>query len=389
MFIELHILQNFAPSNLNRDDTGSPKDCDFGGFRRARISSQCIKRALRTHSAFEKAVQATKGDLGVRTKRILEALVTKLVEDWGHPKENCPRVAENILKGARIKLEKEQKTQYLLYLGKNEIAGLARIAHQHWDELSAVQNPDDASSDKKKTGSKAKREQQETIPPEIRKEIDKVLGQTTAADIALFGRMVADDSNKNINAACQVAHAISTHEVKMEMDYYTAIDDLLPGEETGSDMIGMIDFNSSCFYRYAQVNLDLLNSTLSGDKDLVSGTIRGFLEASVLAIPTGKQNSMAAQNLPSYVRVLVRSEGAPWSLANAFLQPIRPGKGEREDLVSKSVNALEDHLSRVKRMYGSNGILTDLTSSMLPERENLSLKELIDEVINHLNQQES
>ncbi len=387
MFVELHIIQNFSPANLNRDDTGAPKDCTFGGFRRARISSQCIKRSVRSHPSFEEAVLASKGDVGVRTKRLCSELSSKLIE-LGHSPEDSNRVAENLIKGAGFKLKDKQKTEYLLYLGRNEINALAQIAHTNWDLLTVVQS---VESEKETDKKKSKKEQKEAIPKELQNEITAVFGQSFAADIALFGRMVADDGNKKVNAACQVAHAISTNEVQMEMDYYTAIDDLLPNEETGSDMIGTVEFNSSCFYRYSQINLGVLKANLQNDAEMVCGAVRGFLEASVLAIPTGKQNSMAAQNPPSYIRVLVRDKNAPWSLANAFLQPVKPGRQELEDLVTRSVEKLRSYFEKLEKMYGKKGILLDLTSSLLPELENqsLPLEELLDQVTSKLRELET
>lgn len=374
MFIELHILQNFAPSNLNRDDTNAPKDCTFGGYRRARISSQCIKRSVRNHESFAAAVTAAHGDVGVRTKRLAKELSDRLVAQ-GRDEETASRVAASIIAGAGLALKDDRKTQYLLYLGRNEIAALAEIAREHWDALTEMgELPDEEATEdpvagkkaagRKKSGSQKKKDEKSKIPDAVKKAIAGVFGKASAADIALFGRMVADDKNMNVDAACQVAHAISTNEVKMEMDYYTAIDDLKPDEQAGSDMIGIVQFNSSCFYRYSQVNLGSLAKNLGDDTSLVRAALRGFLEASVFAVPTGKQNSMAAQSAPSYIRVLVRSSGAPWSLANAFLAPARPGRDEKNDLMAKSIVALEGHFDDLKVMYGNTGIEGDFTSAL-------------------------
>jgi CRISPR system Cascade subunit CasC len=393
MFLEVHILQNFAPSNLNRDDTNAPKDCVFGGYRRARISSQCIKRSIRQHAAFKDAVLASGGDLGVRTKRLARQIADRLAER-GRSRDEAERVAENVIKGARLKLDKDKKTEYLLYLGTNEIAALVGVAEQFWDDLSAVAAPEAASEEgkgaRKKTGAKVKKEEQALLPAEATKAIGSVLGKSLAADVALFGRMVADDKSLNADAACQVAHALSTNEVSMEMDYYTAIDDLLPGEESGSDMIGTVQFNSSCFYRYAQINLGKLRENLAGDADVVRGAVVGFLRAAVEAVPTGKQNSMAAQNPPSYVRVFLRSSGAPWSLANAFVQPVRPHRGDDGDLVARSVRAAEEYVDGLKAMYGGDGFVCDLTSSMVPtagdgaSRQVVPFPTLVEEVANRI-----
>jgi CRISPR system Cascade subunit CasC len=210
------------------------------------------------------------------------------------------------------------------------------------------------------SGKKAKRAAKETVPDEVRKAVTALLGGGKAADLALFGRMVADLPEKNIDAAAQVAHALSTHRVSVEFDYYTAVDDLKPDDTAGADMIGTIEFNSACFYRYANVDLGQLlhnlvdENPVRSDEKLARTTLEAFIRASVAAIPTGKQNSMAAQNPPSFVMAVVRESG-PWSLANAFLQPARPDA--TGDLVGKSIDQLDDYWGRLTRMYGTKGIV--------------------------------
>src|SRR5262249_9519011 len=146
-------------------------------------------------------------------------------------------------------------------------------------------------------------------------------------DLALFGRMIADNPDWNVDAACQVAHAISTNRVNVEFDFYTAVDDFRPRDSAGSDMMGTVPFQSSCFYRYASLDVDALRKNLGGTDTaeataLARSTVDAFLRALALAIPTGKQNSMAAQNRPSYLLAVVRKAGTPCSLANAFVKPI-------------------------------------------------------------------
>jgi CRISPR system Cascade subunit CasC len=157
------------------------------------------------------------------------------------------------------------------------------------------------------------------MPEEIKKELNRLLNGGMAVDLALFGRMLADLPNKNIDAACQVAHALSTNKVSMEFDFFTAVDDLSPEEETGAGMMGTVEFNSACFYRYANIDLKQLTGNLAGDSELAQKAVEAFLRAAVATIPTGKQNSMAAQNPPSLVFAVVRDKGL-WSLANAFVK---------------------------------------------------------------------
>lgn len=385
MFLELHILQNFAPSNLNRDDSNAPKDCFFGGFRRARISSQCIKRSIRTHPAFKKTIKEAGGDEGVRTKRLLKELAD-IIKTIGKKEEGNEMAAENVLKCLGIGISDEQKSEYLLYIGKEEINNFAAIASANRDIMSQPKNVDPVDArGNKKTAKDIKKELKDLFPAELIKEMAKVISKdkqsarSYAADIALFGRMLADDKNMNVNAACQVAHAISTNEVEMKMDFYTAVDDLLPDDESGSDMMGMIEFNSSCYYRYAQINMDILKTNLREDPAMANEALIGFVKAAVQAVPTGMQNSMAAHNQPSYIRAVLRSGGAPWSLANAFIHPVRTGRKEGEDLILKSVNKLEGYFNSLKDFYESEaGIETDLIASIgLEGRKDLSFSGLI------------
>lgn len=391
MFVELHMLQNFAPSNLNRSDTGSPKDCTFGGFRRARISSQCIKRAIRRHPGFAETIQQAGGEKGIRTKRVLSRLA-ELLADTGHEEQAIGKVGEAILGAVKIRLadkkeeSDENKTQYLLYLTESEIDGLAQIAREHWDELSAVEIPP-ADADKKQNKKAQKDTAKDAVPKDIQKKIEATLRKHThlAADIALFGRMMADDKDMNIDAACQVAHAISTHQIAgMEMDFYTAVDDLLPSDSAGSDMMGIVEFNSACYYRYAQINLDILRRNLPRQKGVVTAAVKGFINAAAQAVPTGMQNSTAAQNPPSYIRVFIRSGGMPWSLANAFIKPVRPMQQDG-DLVTQSIAELESYLGKLQNAYGNDGFQLD-RKTVVDGEGGIPLPQLLQEVESWLQQ---
>ena len=347
MFVELHILQNFAPSNLNRDDNNAPKSCDFGGYRRARISSQCLKRAIRTTFAAEKLIPEPQ--LASRTKRLVDELVKRLVEG-GKDAAEAQTVVSTALAGIKLGVKDDGKTEYLLFLGAAEIEGLAAVCLTHWDVLKAATEPakpgDGAA---KKSAKDTKRAGKEAIPAEVGNALLKVLNGGKAADLALFGRMLADLPDHNVDAACQVAHALSTNRVATEFDFYTAVDDLKPEDSSGADMLGTVEFNSACFYRYANVDVETLLKNLGGDVDLARQTLQAFIESSILAVPTGKQNSMAAQNPPSFVLAVVRERGL-WSLANAFVKPISPGPDG--DLVRNSVKALDDYWGKLTVMYG-------------------------------------
>jgi len=346
MILELHVLQNIAPANLNRNDTGSPKDAIFGGYRRARVSSQAWKRAIRT--SFDKDHLLPHEALAIRTKRVVDEISNHLVAQ-GHPAETSTRIAVAMLEGLGLKTDDksgEELTQYLLYLGTGELSRLADLANQHWDVLaSAVEKSQGATG-------RSKKEAKADVPDEVKKATEAILDGGKAADLALFGRMLADLPSKNIDGAAQVAHAISTHAIENEFDFYTAVDDLNTKEETGAGMMGTVEYNSATFYRYTNVDLDQLSQNLGGDTELVEATIRAYAEAFLTALPTGKQNSFAAQNPASFAVAIVRDKGR-WSLANAFVDPVETRKG---DLVKHSIRKLADYWLRITEMYGDESI---------------------------------
>jgi CRISPR system Cascade subunit CasC len=378
MFIELHILQNFAPSNLNRSDTGSPKDCEFGGHRRARISSQCLKRAMRdlfnngtlikasSTSSVAQRNQDFKDNLAVRTKRLVDEIAGQLIpsdlvdEEVKQAKlEEAKKVVETALNGVKLTVKEHNKTQYLLFLGKAEIKHIVELCKDHYDALLKASGGTTAEA----TGSvrgrgsakDAKKAAKDAVPKELQKAFEEALNGGKAVDLALFGRMLADLPHKNVDAACQVAHAISTNKTSIEFDFYTAVDDLRPEDTEGADMLGTVEFNSACFYRYANVDFaQLSEKNLGGDKELALDAVEAFLRAAVLAVPTGKQNSMAAQQKPSFIFAVARSDDR-WSLANAFVKPVRPDA--KNDLVENSIAQLGAYWGQLATMYGDGEIV--------------------------------
>lgn len=333
LFIEFHLIQNFAPSNLNRDDTGAPKDAIFGGQRRARVSSQCFKRAVRLAASQHDLLPAA--NRGVRTKKLKALLLERLV---GCDRGQAEAKIEVALAAAGLKLKDDGKTEYLLFLGEGEIAAFAELVEQHWDELPV-------GGDKK-----SKKDAKASLPAEIVKKAKALLDGGKAVDVALFGRMLADLPSVNQDAACQVAHAISTHRVEREFDYFTAVDDKGDEDETGAGMIGQVEFNSATLYRYAVLDLHKLLSNLQNDRELALSAIEAFTRALALAIPTGKQNSFAAHNPPEFIGVCLR-HGTPLSLANAFEKPI----AARHDraLTEQSVERLAGYEARLAAVYAT------------------------------------
>lgn len=368
MFVEVHILQNYALSNLNRDDTGAPKTCEFGGVRRARISSQSFKRAVRTYLRDQEILPSHM--LSQRTKRLKEALVDRLTERHVEAEE-AATLAESVILQLGLKLEKD-KTQYLLLLGNQEIDRLALLALDYRDLLL----------DEKKA-SKADKT--------LQAQLWEALDGGEAVDLALFGRMIADKPERNVDAAVQMAHAISTHAVSTEFDFYSAVDDLQPDdaeEGAGAGMLGTILYNSACYYRYANVDFGQLVNNLGGDLGKAETGVRAFLHGMIHAVPSGKQTASAAQNPPSLIMATVRGKGL-WSLANAFVKPVRAAG--REDLIALSAEALVSHFGQLAKMYGTDGMqyagvttyldLNNLPSPMVMEE---SVSDLVDRTMRAL-----
>ncbi|WP_127956853.1 type I-E CRISPR-associated protein Cas7/Cse4/CasC [Serratia microhaemolytica] len=333
LFIELHLIQNFAPSNLNRDDTGAPKDALFGGQRRARVSSQCFKRAMRLYSRQHQLIPEEY--CALRTKKLQALLLERLV---GRETQEAARKIEVALAAAGLKLKEEGKTEYLLFLGEREVAGFANLINDHWDQLQFS-----ALSEKK-----SKKESKAAVAPELAKQAKRILDGGKAVDVALYGRMLADLPQVNQDAACQVAHAISTHRVERDFDYFTAIDDVSHPGEIGAGMLGQIEFTSATFYRYAVLDLAKLLHNLQNDQELTLLSVDALIQAMVRAIPSGKQNSFAAHNLPEFIGLSLRS--SPLNLANAFERPVQPNSSQ--SLTALSVTALSQYESKLAPIYG-------------------------------------
>ena len=331
MFVELHLVQNFAPANLNRDDTNNPKDCEFGGTRRARISSQCLKRSMRQAPVF---AATTSVPNATRTKRLIET-VAKRIATRGKPYEEAVTALSALVTAYLSKLDSKNATltAVLLHISEDELAAMEQATLDHWDELLAK---DDDKAAK-----------------HIAKELTKAFAEhTSAPDVALFGRMLASNPELGLEATCQVAHAISTHRVNMEQDFYTAVDDLSPEDNAGAGMVGIIPFNSACFYRYLRIDWDHLVENLKGDAALARRTLEGLLRAAEEAVPSGKQNSFAANNPPSLALAVVREDGMGWNLVNAFEQPVRADRSG--GYVKPSIEALDSYWGDLCRCYGTD-----------------------------------
>jgi CRISPR system Cascade subunit CasC len=170
-----------------------------------------------------------------------------------------------------------------------------------------------------------------------------------SVDIAMFGRMITSDSFENVNASVQVAHAISTHKIETETDYFTALDDRL----NQAGMLGDVEFNSGTYYKYVNIFWQGLWDNLGGDVEMVRKAVVQLLQASIYVQPSGKLNPFANHQLPDFVLVEIREKNLPLSYANAFRKPLPAN--EDNDLMSLSVGALADYIGRMSKMYSLSG----------------------------------
>ena len=303
MYLDLYALQSVPPSNINRDDTGSPKTAMYGGALRARVSSQAWKRAMR--EMFSDLLP--EGQLGVRTKFVVPLIADRIATKREDLAERSVDFAKAVLDATGIKSSETDRkgsdegtlaTGYLVFIANRELDDLADIAIS-WA---------DGGVDPKKPDSKSK------------KDVQKAFKGIQAVDIALFGRMLADASDFNVDACSQVAHAISVNEISQEYDYFTAVDDCAADDNAGAGMLGTVSFNSSTLYRYATVNVDALMEQLESTEATACG-VAAFVEAFVKSMPTGKQNTFANRTLPNVVAVSLRDD-QPINLATAFERPV-------------------------------------------------------------------
>lgn len=344
--IELHMIQSFPVTCLNRDDLGSPKSAIFGGVERARVSSQCWKRATR-HYAKENAPNLF---AGIRSKLIGPA-IEKAAKELGCSESRAVAYAKIIVeKLGKDKSAGEVKT--LLYFSPDSFKNMVKKLEegkQITDEIVMdVNGGIDKDSQKALKTALA-----------IADKVLKGLGDSVsdAADIALFGRMVADDASQTIEGAAMFSHALSTHAVRSDIDFFSAVDDLKKdAEDAGAGHIGTVEFNSACYYRYVGINLDLLRQSKLFNPSELQTVLDNFIRAVVMANPVARRNAMFGYTLPACVLGLKR-QGQPLSLANAFEVPVKGHSG----LVADSIAAMKKEWESMKELFGlSESVRVDL-----------------------------
>lgn len=306
-YVDFHIIQTVPPSCINRDDTGRPKTAVYGGVNRARVSSQAWKYAMR--GMFGELFSDE--SLGFRTKYAVDRIAEHLLAN-GMEQDKAIKAAADALEkaGVKIKDKKSNTTGALFFISAVQAKKLAELAEN---------------------GEKDKKLYQEALK------------QAPSVDMALFGRMVADDADLNVDAAAQVAHSISTHAIQNEYDYFTAVDDCSPADNAGAGHLGTMEFHSATLYRYATVNVAELFKTIGED---AADAVKGFAEAFICSMPTGKQNSYANRTLPDMVYVTIRSD-QPVNLSGAFEKPIKGHDG----FAAQSEEALFAHAQKVYEDY--------------------------------------
>ena len=341
--LELHIIQSVPVACLNRDDLNSPKTAVFGGVQRARVSSQSWKRAIR------ELAKELSGDhfQGERTRLLYEPLYQALLAEKLTAQE-ADEGAKAIVDGL-VKLDTKSadrvKSKTLYFMSPLEMRTIAG----EW-----VKTRDFKKARKAITADALK----------------------DAADIAIFGRMVANDTSLNVEAAAMFSHALSTHRVDNEIDFFSAVDDLQPKGETGAGMTSTLEFNSATYYRFAALNLDLL-----ADPDHLGclkpeerrDVVRTFVESTIKAVPGARRATMNGYTLPVHVLEVVREHGHPVQLVNAFERPVRGSEG----YAGRSVELLKQEYTRLKDTWGLEAVF----EKAIPE---VNLSAFLKEILSHV-----
>lgn len=365
-YIDIHAIQTLPPSNINRDDTGAPKTATFGGVPRQRVSSQAWKRAIRKD--FE--TYLSPNQLGVRTKRVVDEVAARILKiDSGWDLERARTAATAIFTAAKIKVEVQKpkngeepagaQSGYLMFLSARQIANAAKFAIEHEGE---------------KIG---------------KKEAEALLDQDHSIDIAMFGRMIADAADFNVDAAVQVSHALGVSAAEPEFDFFTAVDDVVEdAEETGAGMLGTVQMMSSSLYRFASTDMNSLATNLGGHAEAITSAT-AFVKSFIRSLPTGKLNTFANWSLPDLVYVTVRND-RPVTLVNAFESPVvtEPGEDRRAAAAAKLAQEARD----IEEAYGDRPVaawvfgLGKLVEPFEGLAERVSQPQLLEAIETHLNE---
>lgn len=354
IYVDIHVLQTVPPSCVNRDDMGSPKTAIYGGTRRARISSQAYKYAMRKD--FKKIF--SEEELGVRSLKVVALVADEIAAiDSTMSEKTRNKKAAEALKAAGISTKSTkdddlEKTDALFFMSNKQAKEIAKLVCDG-EENKAVYK--------------------------------KALKDNPSVDIALFGRMAASDPTLNCDAAAQVAHAISTHTIQNEYDYFTAVDDLQDDDNAGAGHLGTVEFNSSTLYRYANVNVTELSKALDNLHDAID-VVKKYVETFVRSMPSGRQNPFANRTLPDAIYVTVRND-QPVNLCGAFEKPVRASE---EGYVAESENKLVEYAKTVYANYSAKPLVDFCVGDKLAGiAEKMTFPELLERLEAYLREQTS
>ncbi|WP_233962176.1 type I-E CRISPR-associated protein Cas7/Cse4/CasC [Pectobacterium versatile] len=347
-FIQLHFLTAYPSSNLNRDDAGRPKTAIVGGVERLRVSSQSLKRAWRTSEVFESAMD---GHIGTRSRRIGRDIYTALIAG-GMSEKLADEAAKSIAKQFGKQKDAKGSTDPLEQYDIEQLAHFSVQERALIDQLVAC-----LIAESRKPNSE---------------ELNLLRKDAASVDIALFGRMLAAEPEFNVEAACQVAHALGVSAVTIEDDFFTAVDDLNTAADSGSAHMGEQSFASALFYHYVCINRDLLLENLNNDEALVARTLRALTETVLTVSPGGKQNSFASRALATYA-LAEKSTDQPRTLSVAFFKPIRS-----DDQVNDAIDLLRKQKNKFDRVYASAGSVPSYELNVEADSEGGSLQGLLD-----------
>ncbi|MGW2476871.1 type I-E CRISPR-associated protein Cas7/Cse4/CasC [Streptomyces sp. NPDC001665] len=345
-FIDIHIIQSIPFANLNRDDTNSVKTVQYGNVMRTRVSSQSWKRAVR--AVFEDRI----GQAALRTRRIGERVTRALAEERDWPQDLAERAGAHIAAASSIKFElakdpKDAKqsvpnkvlTNAMVYVPESAVTELAALAEEHRTVL-------EGAKDIKKPADKS-------ILPTDR--VETVLRSRNGV-INVFGRMLAEVDHAGVDGAVQVAHALTTHETDVELDYFSAVDDITAhwGDQSGSGHMGHAEFSAGTFYRYATIDLRDLAANIGDNPDELRELTAAFLSAFIRSLPQAKKNSTAPHTIPDLAHISVRAD-RPLSYAAAFERPVlAAGHGGFSD---PSRTVLAQYAETANGLLGTDAIL--------------------------------
>lgn len=356
--IEFHIVQSFPVSCLNRDDVGAPKSALIGGVPRARVSSQCWKRQVRLE------MQNFGIKLGFRTRKVA-LLLEKANQTLG--------ASEEAAKACSEKMAEMLTKDTLIFISETEAQALASYAKE---------NDFDATKLKEK---------------ELFKRAKKALNPAVdALDIALFGRMVAKATEMNVEAAASFSHAISTHKVTNEVEFFTALDDMNENssheagkafnseDNQGSGHMGSLEFNSATYYRYISLDLGQLAQNL-GTEDMQASVeqlqkaIEAFTKALFVAVPSARQTTQSGASPWEFAKVLVRKGQG---LQVPFEEAVQIKRPEYHSYLKPSIETLKAYLEKKEAIAGS--LFGKLGDYELGEKMDYSIDHLIADLQSHV-----